>query len=500
LEAQVMSQPLAQRVATGALLMVVLRAAVRLVGVASILILARVLQPDDFGLVTLAFVSVSILENLSEPLLQPFLVRAKQVDDELYNTAWTLGLLRAIAIGALIALSAPFVAALMNEPRLVPLMSAFAFAAVLQGLENVGMTSHVRALNYDAIVKWRFTSKLTATLTTIPLAVLTHSYWALVAGIIAGRIASVISSYWLSRYRPHLRLSGAGKMMHFAKWMFGYGLLDTIESYLMTVMLGRMSGPSAVGTFNIAYTLAAMPCSEIGAPVREPLYVGLAAAKDQAYGLTHKYLSGLALLTMVLLPMSVGIALTAHLIVPLALGPSWSSATTLVRICALYAFLDALTSYTINLFIVLDRLRTLVLTFALLLALRVPAAIVGFVLDGVDGAALGLLVAAFFGALVWHALAARLIAVRALTMAASVWRSAAAALAMSLVLLALMPQWTLDKPIPAMLAAAILGALTHIGTQSALWCITGRSDGAEQYCLTYIRGLWDRLTRPAARA
>src|SRR5262249_49186160 len=163
-------------------------------------------------------------------------------------------------------------------------------------------------------------------------------------------------------------------------WMFGYGLLDTIESYLMTVMLGRMSGSTAVGIFNVAYTLAAMPCSEIGAPVREPLFVGLAAAKDRIDELARRYLSGpslliLSLLIMVLLPMSVGIALTAHLIVPVALGPGWSSATTLVRICALYALFDALTSYTINLFIVLDRLRALVSIFAMLLMVRVPAAI-----------------------------------------------------------------------------------------------------------------------------
>src|SRR4030095_9493778 len=103
-----MSQPLAHRVATGALLMVLLKAAVRLVGVVSILILVRVLEPDDFGLVALAFVSVSILENLSEPLLQPFLIRARQVDAALFDTGWTLGLLRSACIAGLIALSAPF--------------------------------------------------------------------------------------------------------------------------------------------------------------------------------------------------------------------------------------------------------------------------------------------------------------------------------------------------------------------------------------------------------
>lgn len=499
-----MTQPLAHRVATGAVLMVLLRAAVRLVGVGSILVLVRVLEPDDFGLVALAFVSVSILENLSDPLLQPFLIRAKQLDESLYDTGWTLGLIRAAGIGALIALAAPYMAAAMNEPRLTPLMLAFALASALQGLENVGMVAHLRNLRYDVMIKWRFTSKIVATLTTVPLAILTRSYWALAAGIIAGRIASVLGSYWLNPYRPRLRLRGAGEMARFAKWMFGYGVLDTIESYLMTVLLGRMSGSSAVGSFNIAYTLAALPCSEIAAPVREPLYVGLAAAKDDPGELARRYLSGLSLLTMILLPMSVGIALTAHLVVPIALGPSWISTIPLVRICALYALFDALTAYTINLFMVVDRVRRMVLVFAALLALRVPAALIGFAVDGVDGAAFGLLLAAALGALAWHCLAARQIAATIAAVAATAWRSVCAAGAMSLALAAFFnaigANLAAEQPIAALLGAMAVGAATHIAAQYALWYANGRPPGAEQHGLDYARALWVRFMRPAARA
>lgn len=496
-----MPQSVGQRAATGAALMVLLKVAVRLIGVASIVVLVRVLDPDDFGIVALAFVSVSILENVTEPLLQPYLIRAGRADDSVFDCAWTFGVLRGLALGAIVAASGPLLAAAMAEPRLVPLMMAFAAAPVLQGFENVGMVAHIKDLRYDVVLVWRLSSKLVGTLTTLPLAIVWGSYWALAAGILAGRIASLIASYWLSRYRPRPRLAGARDMVHFAKWMFGYGVLDTIESYLMTVMLGRLAGAGTVGTFNVAYTVAAMPCSEIAAPVREPLFAALAAAKDRPADLARQYLTGLGLLALVVTPMSVGIALVAPLLVPIALGAAWAHASLLVQLCALYALLDALSAYTINLFLVCGRVRRLTAIFAGLLAVRVPAALLGFHVAGVDGAASGLLATAAFGAIVWHAAAARLLALPLGALAGAVTRSTAAVLAMSAAvggaqLVVLAPPSEVARP-GALIALVAFGAAVHIGVQLVLWRTAGRPAGPETQALVQSRALWNRL---AARA
>lgn len=492
-----MTHSVGQRVAVGAALMVLLKSAVRLIGIASILILVRVLDPDDFGIVALAFVTVSILENVTEPLLQPYLIRAERPDDAVFDCAWTLGVLRGIAIGVAIAASGPLIAWAMNEPRLVPLMAVFALTPVIQGLENVGMIGHIRDLRYDVVLAWRLSSKIVGTLTTIPLAIMFQSYWALAAGIVAGRVASLIASYWLSDYRPRPRLSGAGDMVHFAKWMFGYGILDTVESYLMTVMLGRLAGSGAVGTFNIAYTVAAIPCSEIAAPVREPLYAALAAARDRPTELARQYLTGLGLLVLIVLPMSAGIALVAPQLVPIALGPSWVHATVLVQLSAVYALFDALSAYTVNLFLVCGRVRRMVAIFAVLLAIRVPAAIWGFHAAGIDGAAAGVLVAAGLGAVVWHIMAARLLGVAVGTLAGTMVRSIGAATAMAAAVIGLqrMPAFEWGTMNPALGLAALVGggALVHIVVQATLWRIAGLPAGPESQAIGQARAMWNRL-------
>ena len=492
-----MPNSVGQRVAVGAALMVLLKSAVRLIGVGSILVLVRVLAPDDFGIVALAFVTVSILENVSEPLIQPYLIRAERPDRTVYDCAWTLGVLRGVAIGAMIAATGPAIAALMDEPRLIPLMAAFAVTPVLQGLENVGMVAHMRELRYDVVLVWRLSSKIAATATTIPLAIIFASYWALAAGIIAGRVASLALSFYLSPYRPRWRIAGAGEMVHFAKWMFAYGILDTIESYLMTVMLGRLAGPGAVGTFNVAYTVAAMPCSEIAAPVREPLYAALAATKDRVDELSRQYLAGLGLLALVVVPMSVGIALVAPQLVPIALGESWGSATTLVQLCALYAVLDAMSAYTINLFLVCGRARSMVGAFAGLLVLRVPAALIGYSIAGIEGAAAGLLAAATLGLLCWHALAAHLLAISTARLWSAVARTLAAAAAMSCVVLAMqqLPAFAglRGHPAAALIVLACTGCVVHIAAQAALWRLAGLPHGPERHAIDQCRALLNRL-------
>ncbi|MBL8838123.1 MAG: oligosaccharide flippase family protein [Alphaproteobacteria bacterium] len=492
-----MTHSVGQRVAAGAALMVLLKTAVRLIGIASILILVRVLDPDDFGIVALAFVTVSILESVTEPLIQPYLIRAERPDNAVYDCAWTLGVLRGVAIGAVIAAAGPLAAWSIDEPRLVPLMAVFALTPVLQGLENVGMVGHMRDLRYDVVLVWRLSSKIAGTLTTIPLAIIFASYWALAAGIVAGRVVSLIASYWLSDYRPRPRLSGAGDMVHFAKWMFGYGILDTIESYLMTVMLGRLAGSGAVGTFNVAYTVAAMPCSEIAAPVREPLYAALAAARDRPSEFAHQYLTGLGLLTLIVLPMSVGIALVAPQLVPVALGATWTHATVLVQLCALYALLDALSAYTINLFLVRGRVRQMVMIFAALLAVRVPAAIWGFHAGGIDGAAAGLLGTALLGAIVWHVMAARMLGVPVRALAGTMSRSIGAAAAMSAAVIALQRapalSWLAAEPVLWLVLLVAGGAVVHIVAQAALWRAAGLPAGPETQAVRQARALWNRL-------
>jgi O-antigen/teichoic acid export membrane protein len=124
---------LGKRMAKGALWSVLMRFAVRSIGIVSTIVLARLLVPADFGLVVLATMLIAFLEVLSQLEFSTFLIVGRGVDRSYYDTAWTLSLLRGGLTSILLVISASF-AADFREPRLQNVIYALALVCVIDGL------------------------------------------------------------------------------------------------------------------------------------------------------------------------------------------------------------------------------------------------------------------------------------------------------------------------------------------------------------------------------
>src|SRR5690349_2060924 len=126
------------KTAIGAAWVVSWRVLSRLLGVISILVLARLLTPEAFGLVAIATSIVGALDAFSVLGWQDAVIRSQQYRRELLNTAFTISLVRGLVMALLVAASAPYVAAFFSDDRLVPILYLLAVLTVLEGFENVG--------------------------------------------------------------------------------------------------------------------------------------------------------------------------------------------------------------------------------------------------------------------------------------------------------------------------------------------------------------------------
>ncbi|MBT5458103.1 MAG: oligosaccharide flippase family protein, partial [Rhodospirillaceae bacterium] len=136
-----------KRTAIGAGWTVLMRFAVRSVGIVSTLILARLLVPADFGLVALAMTLLALLEVMSHFNFEVFLVREPDADRSHYDTAWTLTVLRGIVIAVLLVMMAPLAAGFFNEPRLENVVYAIAALTGLVGFTNIGIVEFQKHLD-----------------------------------------------------------------------------------------------------------------------------------------------------------------------------------------------------------------------------------------------------------------------------------------------------------------------------------------------------------------
>jgi lipopolysaccharide exporter len=155
--------------AIGATWMVAWRMVTRILGLASTLILARVLVPADFGLLAMATTFAAAVEAFSQLGLQDALVRHPR-GEALMDTAFTLQVGRAILTSLLVALAAPAAAWWFEEPRLVPVLLILAVSSLVAGAENVGIVEFRREMRYDKQFILLSGPRLLQVAVTIPLA------------------------------------------------------------------------------------------------------------------------------------------------------------------------------------------------------------------------------------------------------------------------------------------------------------------------------------------
>jgi O-antigen/teichoic acid export membrane protein len=457
--------------------------ATRNLGLVSTLVLARVLTPDDFGLVAIATGFIAAVEALSAVGVQDALIRESQLDREMYDTAFTMNLLRCAASAVIIALFAGPLGLFFGDQRLTPILLALAAATLAGGFENVGIVDFPREMAFHKEFRLQVTGRVIAVILTLVLAVTLHSYWALIAGIIAGRVVRLAQSYTMSPYRPRLGLARWRRIIGFSLWTWAAGLVYMVRDRLDSIVVGRMLGAGSVGIFSVASEIGSLTTTELVEPLYRALFSGFAEAKRTGLSPTHAYLRVISAVLLLTIPAAVGISLVAGPLVRLLLGAQWSSAAPLVWVLALPAAVTV-TSYVTAASLNAEGLAQVNFRLgAYAAAIKLPLLAGGIWGFGLWGGALGVALSLVVEQLLYLDAARHRLAVSLADLATQAWRPTLAAAVMAAVLLACGLGWNSaandTAAVGHLLAATGTGAAVYALTVFALWAGCGRPEGAE---------------------
>ncbi len=502
----IVDQSLGKRVAKSAAWMVLKRLAFKGIGLISTLILVRLLAPDAFGLAAIASTAYDTLNAISDLSFGLALVKMKQPTRAQYDSAWTLTVLRGLAIGLLIFLSAPWVAEAMREPRLLNVTRVMALYPMIWGFENIGLIDYQRDLRFDRLFLYDVLGKIAGFVVVIPAALILHNAWAVVLGTIAPKIVQVPASFIMHSYRPRLSFKAGRELLGFSKWLFATNLLSLANNYLIIILIGRIGGAGSVGLFRTAEQIGILPVSEVAAPIRGPMYAGYAKVIHDRERLCRHVVDGLALTLMIITPLSVGIALVAKLIEQVALGAEWVGAAAFIQVCAFYALFEGIGEFTHNLYVVKDRQRRFVAIMTLTVVIRVVLVVWAGIAHGVLWAAIMFAFTSFFSSAIWFGQLATMIGLSIKRTVAAVWRTFAATGIMSIGVFYFLTAWPYGSTTPGRTAelalAVVIGGALYIGPLLGLWLSCGRPQGPEDHAATAVPQLLARLgilaEKPAA--
>jgi O-antigen/teichoic acid export membrane protein len=487
------------RMARGAVWMLLFKVVERSMGLVSMLVLARLLVPADFGLVAMATSLIALLELFSAFGLDTALVQRGDATPAHFHSAWTLNVLAACAIATLMLLLAWPAAVFYREPRVTPVICAFGLAALIQGFENVGTVMFRKEMRFDREFRYLLGKKVLAFSATVPLAFVWRNYWALVVGTLVGRLGGVALSYALQAFRPRFSLAAIGDLMHVSKWLMIQNGLAFLKERSSDFIIGRLAGPHSLGIFSVSAEISAMPGTELVAPINRAILPGYVKLAGDIPALRREYLSVMSMISLVAVPAVAGFAACASFLVLLVLGPKWMDAANLIRILAFFGITQVLQSNAYSAFLAIGRPQVFVKINAIHVAILLPLMLALTPFFGIQGSAWAYVITAAAILPVNFLFITRYLGIPQRDFISELWRPLLSATAMYLGVRYLGPSLPLTPP-PAGQTAASLAICIAIGAPlytlcvTLLWLISGRpKDSAEAYLLRKASGVFVRF-------
>jgi O-antigen/teichoic acid export membrane protein len=310
----------------------------RLISLVRFIILARLLSPEDFGLLAIAWVAIELLLTVTDVGMVTALVQRAQVDEPQYDTAWTVGLARALVVAVALAAGAPLIADFYGEPRAAAILPVLALAPVLAASSSIKTAELTRNLQFRRLAMIRMPEAATEAAVSIALAPVL-GVWALVVGVLAANAARVALSYLLAPYRPRISFEqgAARSLFRFGRWLFAVGILGLAGEALLRAVIARRLGTAELGVFYLAMRLVMLPLTSVETAVGTvgmPVHARLQA---DALRRTRALQASLVGMLALLVPGYAVLVMLAPSLVHDVLGPRWAGAEAPIRVLAVGA-------------------------------------------------------------------------------------------------------------------------------------------------------------------
>jgi O-antigen/teichoic acid export membrane protein len=318
-------------------------AGVKIIFLLRLLILARMLSPDDFGLLAIAMAAIGFLLSITDFGMVPALVQRSDLKKQHYDAAWTVIVVRATCIATIVFLGAPLIANIFDEPRAIPILQVLAIRPLLEASASIRIADLIRDLEFRSLTFVKLSEGVLNTIIAVAMAPY-FGVWALVWGALVGSTTYLVMSYLLAPHRPHLLFDfqAVQPLIQFGRWIFLRGLIAIFGGMILKIAISRQLGAAQLGLYFLAARLAFLPgevANKVVGTVAFPLY---ARIRSNKYQVTKAFRSMFTGILALILPLGFLLIAFAPSIVTEILGPRWEGSAPVIRILTLVSILGIL--------------------------------------------------------------------------------------------------------------------------------------------------------------
>lgn len=366
------------------------------VGFLETVILARILVPSQFGAYGISLLTLGLLETLTETGVNIVLIQEKETKPYI-SSAWLVSIGRGLVIALFLYFLSPIISNFFHSPQSLTLLQLISLAPFLRGFINPAVVTFQKDLQFRKYFWYQAIILLVDTATSITITYITKQPIGIVIGLLAGVIVELGLSFFVISPRPTFtfRKEYVSKIFHRGKWVTMSAIFDYLFTNSDNIAVGRLLGAGSLGIYQLAYSLAVVPLTELSTVFIFVTLPVLTRLSQDTKRLKRAYFKIVLSIFFIGIPYVLLVFFVPQIFV-FVLGQKWSAITSILPILVTLGMVKAISNSSSSLFVGRKKQNyTMIVTLVTIVGML--ATIIPFIhMFGIVGAGL----AALFGACV----------------------------------------------------------------------------------------------------
>ena len=322
-------------------------------------LLARLLMPEDFGLLAMAWPVIAFIQLFADLGLSQATIQRKEINQGQLSFLFWLNVSASGFLAALVIVLSPLVAMFYHEPRVAGVVAALGAMFLVNGLSTQHFAIFTRHLQFRKLALIDLTAFFVSMAVGLTAAWSGMGYWSLVVSQASNYLASSSLAWLLSQWRPSRPAfpDEWRDMLKFGGNLTGFNLVNYFARNLDNVLIGRYNGEAALGLYDRAYKLLLLPLNQINQPVSRVAMPLLARTQGEPEVYRRAYLRMIEMVMLMIYPGVIFAIVTSHNLITTVLGERWAEVGPIFAVLGIGALFAPLGQSTGWLFISQGRTR-----------------------------------------------------------------------------------------------------------------------------------------------
>jgi len=290
------------------------------------IILARLLVPEDFGILGMALIFTALVQTVNEFGLSAAIIQKKEIKERHLATSFWISIVIGIILCIVTIICSPLIARFFKKELIGPVISVLSIGFIFGSFGIVHRTLLRKKLNFKSLAIIGIGTAIFSGVISITLALLKFGVWSLVFGSLTGTLIGSILAWIKCSWRPSKKIDFQSfkELFNFGKNVMGSRIINYFSSNTDYLLIGKFLSATSLGFYTLAYQMAIFPLSKISSIIGAPAFPVFSIIQDKNEKLRWGYLKIIKYTSLITFPLLAGLAIVAPRLIPIVIGEKWA--------------------------------------------------------------------------------------------------------------------------------------------------------------------------------